>query len=73
MVSGQSRAPTALRPGKTRYQLYSRWLGTMFCVHFENITVFLLVKWKYQIPSKKPTKYLRIFLVFGGPSKQMLK
>jgi hypothetical protein len=39
----------------------------------ENKPLGLLVKWKYQIPSKIPTKYLRIFVFFHGASKQLLK
>ena len=72
-VSGHSHVLTDLHPGNTRYQLYRKWLGTRFWVHFENTSVFLLVRGKNQIQSKIPTKYMRFFLVFCGPCKQMLK
>ena len=39
----------------------------------ENIPLVLLFKWKYRIPSKIPTKYLRIFVFFRGASKQLLR
>jgi len=50
----------------------SDWVpGSLFT--FENLSVFLLVKGKYQIPSKIQTKYPRVFLVFRGLSKQTMK
>jgi hypothetical protein len=39
----------------------------------ENTSLVSLVKWKYRIPSKLPTKYLRIFVFFRGASKQLLR